>query len=202
MADHVREFFAVTGFPQAVGALDGCHFPVSPPKKHATDYYNYKGWYSMILLALVDHRYRFRYIRVGSPGRCHDAGVHAASGLRKVVESAHFKSPQAMIEGTRVAPIILYPDVVQRQQMLWDAKQQFLSKSFRLSRQEAQDTLMQSPPAGTKGRQQKRRVRSRNDSTASDGSGSDTGTMTNGQEAPSKVSSSGPSKTAGPAKKG
>ncbi|KAH7944114.1 hypothetical protein HPB52_015799 [Rhipicephalus sanguineus] len=66
---------------------------------------------------------------------------------------------------------------------------------------EAQDTLMQSPPAGTKGRQQKRRVRSRNDSTASDGSGSDTGTMTNGQEAPSKVSSSGPSKTAGPAKK-
>ncbi|XP_049273736.1 uncharacterized protein LOC125759317 [Rhipicephalus sanguineus] len=107
MADHVREFFAVTGFPQAVGALDGCHFPVSPPKKHATDYYNYKGWYSMILLALVDHRYRFRYIRVVSPGRCHDAGVYAASGLRKVVESAHFKSPQAMIEGTRVAPIIL-----------------------------------------------------------------------------------------------
>ncbi|KAL1476368.1 hypothetical protein MTO96_036555 [Rhipicephalus appendiculatus] len=44
MADHVREFFAVTGFPQAVGALDGCHFPVSPPNKHATDYYNYKGW--------------------------------------------------------------------------------------------------------------------------------------------------------------
>ncbi|KAH7982267.1 hypothetical protein HPB52_003556 [Rhipicephalus sanguineus] len=40
MADHAREFFAVTGFPQAVGALDGCHFPVSPPKKHETGYYN------------------------------------------------------------------------------------------------------------------------------------------------------------------
>ncbi|KAH6933859.1 hypothetical protein HPB50_018614 [Hyalomma asiaticum] len=102
MADQVREFFAATGFPQAVGALDGCHFPVSPPKKHAVDYYNYKVWYSIILLALVDHRYRFRYIRVGSPGRCHDAGVYAASGLRKVVEGAHFESP--MID---VAPIIL-----------------------------------------------------------------------------------------------
>ncbi|KAL1471560.1 hypothetical protein MTO96_039889 [Rhipicephalus appendiculatus] len=44
MADHVREFFVVTGFPQAVGALDDCLFPVSPLKKHATDYYNYKGW--------------------------------------------------------------------------------------------------------------------------------------------------------------
>ncbi|XP_049523823.1 DNA-directed RNA polymerase III subunit RPC5-like [Dermacentor silvarum] len=94
-----------------------------------------------------------------------------------------------------------YPDVVQRQQMLWDAKQQFLSKSFRLSRQEAQDTLMQSPPAGTKGRQQKRRARSRNDSTASDGSGSDSGLMTNGQDVLSKASGSMLSKAAGPATK-
>ncbi|XP_037572065.2 uncharacterized protein LOC119454136 [Dermacentor silvarum] len=44
MDDHVREFFAVTGFPQAVGALDGCHFAISPPKEHAADCYNYKGW--------------------------------------------------------------------------------------------------------------------------------------------------------------
>ncbi|KAH9379612.1 hypothetical protein HPB48_004458 [Haemaphysalis longicornis] len=44
MAAHMREFHAVTGFPKAVGALDGCHFPVSPPKESATDYYNYKGW--------------------------------------------------------------------------------------------------------------------------------------------------------------
>lgn len=44
MADHIREFGAVCDFPQAVGALDGCHFPISPPKESATDYYNYKGW--------------------------------------------------------------------------------------------------------------------------------------------------------------
>ncbi|CAN7977067.1 unnamed protein product [Ixodes persulcatus] len=37
MSAHMREFFAVFGFPQAVGALDGCHFPISPPKEHATD---------------------------------------------------------------------------------------------------------------------------------------------------------------------
>ncbi|KAH8027982.1 hypothetical protein HPB51_012252 [Rhipicephalus microplus] len=44
MTHHIREFYAVTGFPQAVGALDGCHFPVSPPKENAIDCYNYKGW--------------------------------------------------------------------------------------------------------------------------------------------------------------
>nr|XP_050023278.1 uncharacterized protein LOC126517568 isoform X1 [Dermacentor andersoni] len=107
MAYHVREFFAVTGFPQVVGALDTCHFAVSPPKEHATDYCNHKGWCSIILLALVDHRYRFRYIRVGSPGRFDDASVYAGSGLKEIVESVHFKSPQAMIEDTHVAPVML-----------------------------------------------------------------------------------------------
>ncbi|KAG0432602.1 hypothetical protein HPB47_020700 [Ixodes persulcatus] len=67
---------AVLGFPNAIGALDGCHLPVSPPKDSAVDYRNYKGWYSVILLALVDHRYLFRYISVGSPGKCHDVNVY------------------------------------------------------------------------------------------------------------------------------
>ncbi|KAL3211902.1 hypothetical protein MRX96_051923 [Rhipicephalus microplus] len=76
MEEHMREFFAVTGFPQGVGALDGCHFPVPPPKKYASDYYNNKGWYSMILLALVNHRYHFRFTNDGSPGWYHDSFVY------------------------------------------------------------------------------------------------------------------------------
>ncbi|KAL3246402.1 hypothetical protein MRX96_017864 [Rhipicephalus microplus] len=57
----------------------------------------------MVLLALVNQRYSFRHIRVGSPGRCHDAGFYAAWGLKKVVESAHSKSPHATIEAQSVA---------------------------------------------------------------------------------------------------
>ncbi|KAH7954940.1 hypothetical protein HPB49_023081 [Dermacentor silvarum] len=44
MPAHVKEFQAACDFPQGVGALDGCHIPVSPPREHASDYYNYKGW--------------------------------------------------------------------------------------------------------------------------------------------------------------
>ncbi|CAN7985568.1 unnamed protein product [Ixodes hexagonus] len=107
MHQHIREFFAVTGFPQAIGALDGCHFPVSPPKEHASDYHNYKGWYSIILLALVDHRYRFRYVSVGTPGRCHDASVYGRSSLKRLVESQNFQRPAVTIEGVSVPPVIL-----------------------------------------------------------------------------------------------
>lgn len=55
--EHLRRFAAVSGFPQGMGALDGCHIEVCSPKDHATDYINYKGWYSVILLAIVDHTY-------------------------------------------------------------------------------------------------------------------------------------------------
>ncbi|KAG0435333.1 hypothetical protein HPB47_018554 [Ixodes persulcatus] len=41
---HMLEFQTVLRFPNAIGALDGCHLPVSPPKDSAVDYRNYKGW--------------------------------------------------------------------------------------------------------------------------------------------------------------
>ncbi|KAL3213624.1 hypothetical protein MRX96_007647 [Rhipicephalus microplus] len=75
MEEHIREFFVVTAFPQGVRVLDGCHFPASLTKTYASDYYNYNGWYSIILLVPVDHSYRFRHTNVGSPGRCHDSDI-------------------------------------------------------------------------------------------------------------------------------
>ncbi|KAL1442756.1 hypothetical protein MTO96_046256 [Rhipicephalus appendiculatus] len=67
--------------------------------------------YSIILLALVGHLYRFRYSNVGSPGKCHDAHVYGRSRLKRVAESDQFKSPVSGIEGTPVAPIILCDQV-------------------------------------------------------------------------------------------
>lgn len=49
---------------QCAGAIDGSHIPVSPPLMNHTDYYNRKGWYSVIVQAVVDDRYLFRDICV------------------------------------------------------------------------------------------------------------------------------------------
>ncbi|XP_064469812.1 putative nuclease HARBI1 [Ornithodoros turicata] len=107
MNRQVESFEAALGFPQAMGALDGCHFPVSPPKEFAPDYHNYKGWYSIILLALADHKYQFRYVNVGSPGRCHDSHVYHRSSLCGLVQSSLFESSRMVLQGVNIPVLIL-----------------------------------------------------------------------------------------------
>lgn len=69
------------GFPQAAGAIDGSHIPIKKPLESASDYYNRKGFYSVIMQALVDHKGRFMDVCVGWPGKVHDARVFANSTL-------------------------------------------------------------------------------------------------------------------------
>ena len=68
-------------FPQCIGAIDAAHLPIISPKENVLDYYNRKGYHSVILQALVDHVYKFLDFCVGWPGSVHDARVLANSGL-------------------------------------------------------------------------------------------------------------------------
>ena len=48
--------------------------------------FNYKGTYSVILLASVDANYCFRYVNVSTNGRANDAAVFAKSSLNAALE--------------------------------------------------------------------------------------------------------------------
>ncbi|CAF2206379.1 unnamed protein product [Rotaria magnacalcarata] len=104
-----QDFEAILGFPQCVGAVDGCHIPVSPPKEQAISYYNYKGWYSMVLFAVVDCRYRFIYTSVGSPGRNNDGYILQNSSLKAILDSNLFDKSCKELGGSRV-PLCLMGD--------------------------------------------------------------------------------------------
>ena len=77
----VEGFKSMWGMVQCVGSIDSCHIPVMPPSSNHTDYYNRKGWYSIILQTVVDYEYIFRDICVGWPGSVHDARVYKNSGI-------------------------------------------------------------------------------------------------------------------------
>lgn len=66
----VSELFSSRwNFHNTVGALDGKHISIRNPAEGGSLYYNYKGFYSIILMALVDADYKFLYVDLGANGR-------------------------------------------------------------------------------------------------------------------------------------
>ena len=109
--NNIKKFKDKWGFPQCVGAIDGSHIPIKAPTEFHADYYNRKGWYSIILQAVVDSSYKFIDINVGWPGKVHDARVFSNSKIfAKGMEGTLFPENKAiMINGVRV-PLCIIAD--------------------------------------------------------------------------------------------
>lgn len=60
----------------------------------------------------MDHKYTFRYVNVGSPGRCHNAHVYHKSSLAWIVAGPTFREPTASISGAAVVPPLILGDQV------------------------------------------------------------------------------------------
>ncbi|XP_012270290.1 protein ANTAGONIST OF LIKE HETEROCHROMATIN PROTEIN 1 [Orussus abietinus] len=69
------------GIPGIIGVIDTCHIPCKQPAGNANDYYNKKGFHSIILQGICDHQARFIDCYVGLPGRMHDARVFRSSPI-------------------------------------------------------------------------------------------------------------------------
>ena len=63
------------GFPQVAGAINGTHIPVLKPNASPSDYYNQKGFYSILMQAVVDLCGGFIDVNIGLPGKVHNARV-------------------------------------------------------------------------------------------------------------------------------
>ena len=70
-----------SNFENCCFVIDGSHIQVSPPKAIHDDYFNRKGWYSIILSGVVDGVGRFIHYNVGLPGKASDVQALTESDL-------------------------------------------------------------------------------------------------------------------------
>ncbi|XP_019221994.1 protein ANTAGONIST OF LIKE HETEROCHROMATIN PROTEIN 1 [Oreochromis niloticus] len=88
-----EEFQERWHFPLCCGALDGKHVQTKAPPNSGSMFYNYKGTFSIVLLAVVDARYRFRVIDVGGYGRTSDGGILANSTFGQALRAGTLHLP-------------------------------------------------------------------------------------------------------------
>ena len=62
-------------FPNCLGALDGKHIMMRAPPNSNSLFYNYKGFFSIVLMVLVDADYRFIFIDIGNYESNGDSGI-------------------------------------------------------------------------------------------------------------------------------
>ena len=104
----VRGFEWRWGFPQTAGAIDGTHIPILKPHHCAADYYCRKGYYSVLMQALVDFRGLFMNVNIGWPGKTHDARMFANSSVyTDMISGKLFPNWTRRIGGVNVPLIIL-----------------------------------------------------------------------------------------------
>ncbi|XP_052249677.1 putative nuclease HARBI1 [Dreissena polymorpha] len=64
-----------------VGAIDGKHVACKAPPNSGSEFYNYKGFYSVILFAMVDADYKFTYIDISGNDSSSDAQIYNENPL-------------------------------------------------------------------------------------------------------------------------
>ncbi|KAL4721254.1 hypothetical protein ACJJTC_000221 [Scirpophaga incertulas] len=106
----IAEGFATNAnFPNCLGAVDGKHVRIIKPPKSGSLYYNYKKFFSIVLLAICDSNYKFIFIDVGSYGKASDSQIFRNSVFFKKLEdnSLNIPSSKAITENGPPLPFVL-----------------------------------------------------------------------------------------------
>ena len=94
-------------FPFAFGAVDGCHISIRCPPggaESAKEFHNFKNFYSVILMAIVDAEYHITWASCGYPGNSHDSYIFQSTDIYHILNSGNNPSIARVESDTSILP--------------------------------------------------------------------------------------------------
>ena len=88
------KFSSRWNYHNCLGAVDGKHIAMKKPPNAGSYYYNYKGFHSIVLMAVADADYKFLYVDIGAEGGASDGGTWSDCSLHDAVEDQRAGVPQ------------------------------------------------------------------------------------------------------------
>ena len=100
------KFAKLWNFQNCLGAIDGKHVAIRRPSKSGTYFYNYKGFFSIVLMAVADANYKFLFVDIGANGSCADSGIFKLTNIYKAVidGTAGLPGPQPLAKDDSQVP--------------------------------------------------------------------------------------------------
>jgi len=93
MQSTARDYWNKWNFPNCVGAIDGKYVKVKCPPNSGSDFFNYKGYFSVVLLAIADANYKFSVVDIGAKGSQSDSGIFSNSTFGHLLYSNQLDLP-------------------------------------------------------------------------------------------------------------
>lgn len=108
------EFLNMWNLPNCLGSIDGKHVRVKCPSNSGSAFYNYKGFFSVVLMAVSDANGNFCAVDVGDYGRNSDGSVFKHSSFGRLLANEQLNLPSTSTlpndEGTYEFPYYFVAD--------------------------------------------------------------------------------------------
>ncbi|CAH1986896.1 unnamed protein product [Acanthoscelides obtectus] len=96
--------------PNCIGAIDGKHIRIQKFANTGSEYFNYKSYHSVVLMACYDADGLFTMIEPGYAGRNSDGGIFRASRIKYWITQGNFEipSPSPLTHDEKRVPLPYY----------------------------------------------------------------------------------------------
>ncbi|XP_073413830.1 uncharacterized protein [Dendrobates tinctorius] len=105
-------FQSVANFPNCISAVDGKHVRVLKPPRSGSHFFNYKKYFSVVLMAVADAHCKFVAIDVGAYGSTGDSRVLRASQIGQQIlrDGGTLPAPRPLPGSTHPVPFVMVSD--------------------------------------------------------------------------------------------